>query len=159
MAALGLLILRLCIAAVLVLHGSHQLLLLAGATTAEGMPSPAADFALLGLEPPFGLAVLAALTQLVGGLLVGGGLLLRWASVAVIGYLGIIIWKIQSHWGWSVHSSVDPTRGRGIELPALIMGVLVALMLTGAGDWSLDGRRARRDAARAAGRARLRTRA
>jgi uncharacterized membrane protein YphA (DoxX/SURF4 family) len=43
-----------------------------------------------------------------------------------------------------------------MEFSILMIGALTALALSGAGDWSIDGRRATTAATRAAGRARLR---
>ena len=47
-------------------------------------------------------------------------------------------------------------QGHGYEFNLALIGALVALMLTGPGALSLDGRRARSAEARAYGRARLR---
>jgi uncharacterized membrane protein YphA (DoxX/SURF4 family) len=53
---------------------------------------------------------------------------------------------------------IDPSRGHGVEYSLVLVGALVCLAATGAGDFSIDGRSARRAASRASGRARLRTR-
>ena len=158
MNAAGLLVLRLVVAVVLVVHGSHQLFgTFAGpALGPGGLTTTAARFTTLGLEPGYPLAVMAGAIQLVAGALIGVGLLTRWASLAVVLYLGIIIWKDQYRWGWFANWMIDPERGHGVEISAVLIGALVCLALAGAGEWSFDGRRVRAAAARASGRARLR---
>ena len=100
--------------------------------------------------------MLGGLIQLVGGLLVGLGLLTRWAALTVVAFLAMALWKDHARWGFFLNWVNDPTRGQGMEFSLLLIGGLAALALAGAGDWSLDGRRASTAATRAAGRARLR---
>ena len=45
-----------------------------------------------------------------------------------------------------------------MEFAVLMSGALVSLILAGAGEWSLDGRRAQSRESRIAGRARIRNR-
>jgi putative oxidoreductase len=158
MAGLGLLVLRLALAAVFVAHGSNKLF---GAWSgpgvgAGGLANTAALYASLGIHPEFVLAVLASLTQLVGGLFVGAGYFVRWVSAALIIYLGIGIWKAHWQWGFFLNWTGVPGRGQGIEYSVVLTSALVCLILTGAGRWSIDGYRASSKATRAAGRARLR---
>ncbi len=160
MVGLGLLILRLTLAVTLVAHGAHELF---GAFSGPGIGSgglsrTAAQLAAAGLSPGLPLALLSAVIKFLGGLLLGCGLLTRWAAAAVLGLIGIEVWKMQLQWGYFLNWSVDPTRGHGIEYSAVLAGVLVCLILTGPGEWSWDGWRDRSAAARAAGRARLRQR-
>jgi putative oxidoreductase len=158
MASLGLLVLRLTLSVVLVAHGAHQLFGMFGnpGIGAGGLTNTAASYSRLGLEPGFALAVLSGIIQFLGGALLGAGLLTRWAALAIIGYLCIAIWKDQFRWGFFLNWVSEPTRGHGVEFSVLIIGALAALALSGAGEWSLDGRRATTAATRAAGRARLR---
>ena len=158
MNAAGLLVLRLVVATVLVAHGSHQVLgMFAGpAVGPGGLTTTAARFSALGLEPGYPLAVMAGTIQLVSGWLIAIGLLTRWASIASALYLGIVIWKDQLRWGYFANWIVNPERGHGVEMSVMLVGALLCLTLAGAGEWSIDGRRARVAAARASGRARLR---
>jgi putative oxidoreductase len=158
MNAAGLLALRLAVATLLVAHGAHQLFgMFGGPGVGPGGLSPtAARFSALGLEPGFLLAVLSGTIQFAAGLLISIGLLTRWAAIAVLVYLGIVIWRIQMQWGFFANWVMTPSQGHGIELSLVLAGALVCLALAGAGDWSIDGRRARVAAARASGRARLR---
>jgi putative oxidoreductase len=157
MAALGLVVLRVTLAGVLIAHGSHQLfgVFSRGGLGPGGLSSTAEHFTAMNLEPAVPLAVLAGFIQLVGGVLIAAGWLTRLAALAVIAYLALIVWKDQAQWGFFLNWSVDPARGHGMELSVLIIGALVCLILTGGGELSFDGRRARVRASRASGRARL----
>jgi putative oxidoreductase len=159
--SLGLAILRLTVAVVLVVHGAHQLFgAFAGPGLGDGgLSSSATRLAVLGLEPAMPLAILRGLIEVAGGTLIGAGLLTRWAAVAVIGELALMIWKDQMRWGFFLNWTLDPTRGHGAEFSVLLIGALLCLVVMGAGEFSFDGGRARRAASRAAGRARLRSRA
>ena len=158
MNAAGLLVLRLVVAVVLIAHGSHQLFgSFAGpAVGPGGLTITAARFSALGLEPGYPLAVMAGTVQLAAGGLIAIGLLARWASIASALYLGIMIWKDQMRWGFFANWLINPERGHGVEISVMLVGALLCLALAGAGEWSIDGRRARAAAARASGRARLR---
>ena len=161
MAALGLAVLRLTLAAVLIAHGSHQLFGVLNGSGAGpgGLSATSAYFAGIGLTHPMPLAVLAGVIQLVGGILIAVGFLTRWAALALIAYLGFLLWKDYLRWGFFINWILDPTRGHGIEFSMVLIGALACLAFAGAGDVSMDGLASRRAAARASGRARLRTRA
>jgi putative oxidoreductase len=160
MIAPGLLVLRLTLAVVLIAHGAHALFgFFAGPGIGPGgLSRLTAYFAALDLRLPFGLAVSHGTLQLVGGLLIAVGWLTRWVSVVVGSLLGFLLYVDAARWGFFLNVMQDPTRGQGVEFLMLEVGVLTALALTGAGDWSLDGWRASTAASRAAGRARLRHR-
>lgn len=157
MPSLGLLILRLALAIVCVAHGAHKLfgMFSGGGLGPGGLTNAAAHFERLGLSPGFLLALLAGLTQFAGGLLVGTGFLTRWAAMALSVYFLLGLWVEHAQWGFFLDWTNDPTRGLGYEYSLVLLAGLACLMLTGGGDWSLDGRREAASAARAAGRARL----
>jgi putative oxidoreductase len=158
MTALGLLIVRVAVGATFVAHGLHQLFGIGGSPGIGpgGLDQTAAQFATLGLSPPFPLAVLAGATQFAGGLLLLTGLLTRWAALALIAYCAIGVWADHGRWGFFLNWILTPGRGHGIEYMVVLMGTLSGLLVMGGGDWSLDGRRARSVSRAAAGRARLR---
>jgi putative oxidoreductase len=161
MPALGLVVLRLTLATALLAHGGHQLFgLFAGPGVGPGgLSAMAAHYSGLGLEPGLPVAVFAGLIQVIGGLLIGVGLLTRWASAAVIGYLAIEVWKDQWRWGFFLNWAHDAGQGHGVENSLLLGGAALCLLLCGGGEFSIDGRRARSAASRESARARLRTRA
>ena len=102
------------------------------------------------------LAVLSGVTQLVGGLLLAIGLLTRYASLALLVYVGIGVWKEHLQWGFFLNWTHHASQGLGIEYSLTLGGALICLVFVGGGDWSIDGQRENTQAARAAGRARLR---
>jgi putative oxidoreductase len=161
MTALGLAVLRLSLAAILVAHGAHELFgVFAGPGVGPGgLSATSAYLAGVGLTRSLAFAVAGGFIQLAGGVLIGLGFLTRWASLVVVAYLAALVWKAHLRWGFFMNWTIDPARGHGIEYFLLIAGGLVCLALVGGGELSIDGRRATRAAARALGRARLRTRA
>jgi len=156
MLALGLTLLRWTIAAVLVAHGGHTLFgLWAGpGIGAGGLEQAAARYAAVGLEPGFVVAVLAGVIQLASGLLLIVGFLARWAAAAALGLAAIQMWKQASPWGFFLNWTNDPARGQGIEFLLLLGGGLLCLAFARAGPFSIDGRRASRQAYTATARAR-----
>lgn len=158
MTALGLLALRLALAAVFVAHGLHKLFgLFAGPGIGPGgLDATGAYLASIGLTPGYPLAVLAGLTQLLGGALIGVGLLTRWAAAAVALYAIVGLWAEHLKWGVFLNWTRAPDLGHGFEYSLVVLGVLAALMLIGAGDASLDGLFSRSARSRAAGRDRIR---
>jgi putative oxidoreductase len=155
MTALGLAVLRAALAVVFVMHGAHTLF---GAWSGPGigpggLDNTAAYFDSLGLHPAFLLAVLAGVTELAGGLLLAAGFAMRWAAVALIGDVGLGIWK-HLPWGFFLNWMGEPARGQGIEYLFVLAAALLCLLLTGPGDWSIDGRRERYQAYRVSARAR-----
>ena len=161
MSSVGLLLLRLGIAAVSVAHGAHMMFGMFGGPESGAGPgglSQTADrFTTIGL-PGFSLAVVVAVTQLAGGLLIGVGYLTRVAGAALAAVTAMVAWKFQWPYGFFMNWVGEPTRGQGIEFSILLFVGFVCLALTGPGDWSFDGQRARQQKYAAAGRARLRGR-
>ena len=160
MTAAGLLILRFTLAFVLVSHGGHILLgwFGGGGLGAGGLDQAAARFSAAGLNPGYTMAAIVGSVQLVGGLLIAIGVLARWAAGACLIITTLLLWKLQAAWGFYLNWLNDPTRGHGTEYSLVLIGMLVTLLLTGAGDFSFDGRRENMRASRAAGRARVRGR-
>ena len=159
MLSTGLLILRFALAFVLVSHSGHILFgLAAGGGLGEGgLTHSAALFSAAGLNPGNLTAAVVGIVEFAGGLLIGLGALTRYACVAAMGIVGVLMWKLQSKWGFFLNWTNDATRGHGTEFSIVLLAMLTCLLLTGPGDFSLDGRRASTRARRAAGRARLRS--
>jgi putative oxidoreductase len=158
MSALGLLALRLALAAVFVAHGAHTLAGIGGGDAAGpgGLSNEAARLSNLGLEPGFLVALLTGIVHVAGGALLAAGWLTRWAAAAILGRVLIDLWLLHLPWGFFLNWTNHPTHRHGIEYGLLLAGALLCLLLTGAGDLSLDGRRARRSGQLASQRERLR---
>ena len=158
MTAVGLLVLRLVLAAVFVAHGAN---ILFGAWSGPGigpggLQATAAQYAAFGLRPEYVLAVLAGVVQLSCGALVGAGFLTRPAALALALYVGLGAWSEHLRWGFFLNWVRNPQQGLGIEYSLTLAGALACLMFSGGGKWSIDGRRLTTRAARASARARLR---
>ena len=160
MAAAGLLLLRVVVGFVLVMHGAHELFGFFGdgGGGPGGLPATAAYFTQIGFTQGYALALVSGTLQLIGGFLIAIGLIARWASASLIGYYVLLIWLDRAKWGFFLNWTNDQTRGHGMEYAIVMIGVLLCFLLSGAGDWSLDGRRAQSRESRRAGRARLRNR-
>jgi len=155
---LGLVALRLILAAVFIAHGTHKLFgLWAGPAIGVGGPEVTAQmFGAMGLEPNFPVAVLVGVLEMVGGVLLAVGWFTRVVAPTLIVVSVVMIWKAHWAWGFFINWIGTPDRGQGMEMHLLLIGALLCLSLTGAGEWSIDGSREKSAEARAAGRARLR---
>lgn len=158
MSAIGLALLRLALAVVCLAHGTHTLFgwWSNGGIGPGGLTQAAAYLAAAGLKPAFPLAVLSAVAEVVSGVLLVFGWFTRIAAIIQIVDIGIGMWTMHLKWGFFLNYTNDPMRGHGVEYWIVMLAALACLALTGPGALSIDGRRANRAAARAAGRARLR---
>jgi putative oxidoreductase len=158
MVGLGLLVLRLALAAVFVAHGGNKLFGLFGdpGIGPGGLSTTAAFFGAVGLSPSFPLAVADAILELVGGTLLLVGFLTRWVSIALAISMGIAIWKVHAEWGFFLNWMAAPNRGDGMEFSIVLIAALICLALSGGGEASVDGILQSSAARDAAGRARLR---
>jgi putative oxidoreductase len=145
----GLTVLRLCLAAVFLAHGAQKLLGLWGG---PGLDGTAKMVGSLGLPYAYPLAVLLAVTECAGGILLILGWLTPWVAFALAIDMGVAIWKVHYPHGFFLSAS----GGGGIEYVLVLLGALVCLMLSGAGALSIDGWHSQTAEARARGRARAR---
>jgi putative oxidoreductase len=159
MPAVGLLLLRLALAAVSIAHGAHMLFGMFGGpgsgVGAGGLTQTSAQFAAMSL-PGGPMAMLTGVAELLGGLLLAVGYLTRWSSIALAAFVALISWKSQWPWGFFLNWVAEPGRGHGIEFSIVLIAGYLCLALTGGGDFSIDGRKTRKQSYAAAGRARLR---
>lgn len=158
MVGLGLLVLRIALAVVFFAHGGNKLFGLFGGPGVGpgGLSTSSAFFESLGLHPAFLLAVIDGVLELAGSVLLALGFLTRWAALALAVSMGIAIWKVHLAWGFFLNWTGAADRGNGLEYALILCLALVALALTGGGDWSVDGMNQRSADRDAAGRARLR---
>jgi putative oxidoreductase len=146
-------VLRVAIGAVFVAHGAQKLF---GVWGGGGLAGTAAFFGQLGLTPAYPLAILVGLVEFVGGLMLIAGALTLFSALALAINMAVAIWKVHFANGFFLNWNMVPSQGHGYEFNVALIGALVALMLTGPGALSVDGRRARSAEAEAYGRARLR---
>ncbi len=120
----GLLVLRLAVGAVFAIHGGQKLF--------EGvLPGFAAFLASLHVPIPAVAAVLVALVEFVGGVLLVIGLFARPAAVLIAADMTVAV--------LAVHLPQGFFNPRGFEYPLTLFAVNVALACLGAGAWSMDG--------------------
>ncbi len=158
MVGLGLLVLRLVLAVVFIAHGGNKIFgLFGGAGIGPGgLSTTAAFFGTIGLNPPFVLAVVDAVLEFAGGILLVAGFLTRWVSIALAISMGVAIWKVHYQFGFFLNWMGAADRGQGMEYSIVLIAALACLALSGGGDLSIDGLNQRSAARDAAGRARLR---
>jgi putative oxidoreductase len=146
----GLTVLRVCLAAVFILHGLEQLFGLWGG----GLADTAAVVTGLHLPAAYPLSVGAAAAELACGILLLVGAFTMWASAALLIARAAVLYQA-SVGGRAPLASVGQARAE-FELSILIAGALIAILLSGPGALSLDDRRLRSAEREAAARARIR---
>ena len=155
---LGLALLRLALATVFIAHGANMLF---GVGAGPGIGAGGLDlttqtFAANGLAPAFPLAVLTGVLELAGGILLALGWFTRFVAPILAIVILVAIWKMQWAYGFFLNWVGASDRGQGYEYSLVLIAALACLALTGAGEWSLDGRREAAHERQQAGRARLR---
>jgi putative oxidoreductase len=119
----ALLSLRIVVGVTFLIHGLDKLGDLSGAERLFGS---------FGIPAPEVLAPFVGVTETVGGLLLITGLATRLAAVALTGDMAVAL--------ATAHSELQFfAREGGIELELLLAGASLALVLAGAGRFSLDG--------------------
>jgi len=125
------LILRLTLAVVMFPHGAQKTL---GWFGGYGFRATMAHFTKSGFPPP--LAFLAVLAEFLGPLGLALGLLTRLAAlgIAVVMLVAILVHRQHGFFmNWS-----GTQEGEGVEYHLLALGASVALIVDGAGAWSID---------------------
>ncbi|HET7696836.1 MAG TPA: DoxX family protein [Vicinamibacterales bacterium] len=143
--------LRVCVGAVFIAHGARKLF---GIWGGPGLQGTAAMLTALGLPYPHPLAVLLAVAEFGGGILLVLGGLTRWAALALALDMAVAIWKVHAANGFFLADRA--ARGGGFEFAMVLLAALVCLALIGPGAWSVDHRRSQSFEAAARGRARAR---
>jgi putative oxidoreductase len=123
-ASSGLLILRVMVGAVFVVHGGQKLLV-------TGLPRFAEMLTQLGVPMPPVAAVVVALAECVGGVLLILGLFARPAAAVVAIDMVVAVLTVHLRRGF-----FNPG---GLEYPLTLLAADLALMLLGAGAYSMDG--------------------
>lgn len=144
-------LLRLTVGLVLAMHGFAKLLPMGEGT---GLPSAAAFFGAAGFRPAYLFALTIGLLEAVGGLALVVGLFVRVMASVLFVEMAVAAWVVHRPHGFFLNWSNTPGVGHGYEYSLLLLGALGALVLTGGGFASLDGRRAHTSELEAARRAR-----
>lgn len=129
MVDIALLILRLALGAIFVAHGAQKLF---GSFGGPGLKGTAGFFDQLGIKPAGTMALLAGLTEFVGGLLVAVGFLTPVAALGLIVVMAVAAFTVHLQNGFFA------TDG-GYEFNLALAAMALALLVAGAGAYSVDG--------------------
>lgn len=124
---LGLLIIRLVVGLTLAAHGSQKLF---GWFGGYGPKGTGGWLESIGIKPGVLMAVLAGLSQVVGGLLFAAGLFTPVAGVLLALTMVVAVVKVHAPNGYFADKG-------GIEYPFILMVVAVAVALTGPGAYAI----------------------
>lgn len=126
------LILRLTLAIVIFPHGAQKAL---GWFGGHGVRGTLGFFSSQGIPLPLGLLAIAA--EFLGSIGVAVGLLTRVAAFGIACVMVVAIatvhWKVGFFMNW-----FGTQEGEGYEYHLLVLGIALALIIGGAGRWSLD---------------------
>lgn len=132
--SIALLLVRISLGAIFFAHGSQKLLGLFGGA---GLTATLRNFEVhLGIPPL--LTLLAIIAEFGGGLGVLFGFLTRLSASGIAVTMAVAIYKV--HWvnGFFLNAYCAPGRGHGMEFNIALLGMALALVVTGGGNWSLD---------------------
>jgi putative oxidoreductase len=131
MDSLALLLIRLPLGVIFFAHGSQKLLGLFGG---PGLTGTLRHFEVhLGIPPL--LTLLAIIAEFGGGLGVLCGLFTRLSACGIAVTMAVAMYKV--HWVNGFFLSTTG-KGNGIEYTLALLGMALALVVTGGGSWSLD---------------------
>jgi putative oxidoreductase len=125
---LGLTILRVVIGLILAAHGSQKVF---GWFGGSGLKGFSAGTKRMGFRPPLFWAVLAALGEFGGGLLLALGLLTPLAALGIMGAMFVAL--VKAHWAKGFWNSKG-----GIEYTLTLWATAFSIGLAGPGAYSLD---------------------
>ena len=132
--SLALLLLRLSLGSIFITHGSQKLL---GAFGGPGLTATFKAFEEnLGIPPV--LTMLAIIAEFGGGIGVLCGLLTRLSAFGIAADMAVAIFKVHLANGFFLNFYCLPGKGHGIEYNIALLGMALALVLSGGGKWSID---------------------
>ena len=125
-------VLRLALAAVIFPHGAQKAL---GWFGGPGLKGTLDYFRKSGIPAP--LAMLAIAAEFLGPLGLAAGLLTRVAALGITSVMIVAIFRVHRQHGFFMNWYGNQG-GEGVEYHLLVLGLAVALIVGGAGAWSLD---------------------
>ena len=125
---IGLLIIRVVIGVIFMGHGAQKLF---GWFGGYGIKGTGGWFESIGIKPGTAMALLAGLTELIGGILFTLGLLTPLAGIMIAGTMVMAIAKVHVPNGlWSTEN--------GYEYNLTVIAVVIGVALIGPGQYALD---------------------
>jgi putative oxidoreductase len=132
--SLALLLIRVPLGLIFAAHGSQKLLGLFGG---PGLTATLKSFEVhMGIPPV--LALLAIIAEFGGGLGVLCGFLTRLSSVGIAVTMAVAMYKVTWMHGFFLNATCASGRGHGIEYNVALLGMALALIVTGGGQWAID---------------------
>lgn len=128
MVDLALLVLRLVLGVIFVAHGAQKLF---GSFGGPGLKGTAGFFEQLGIRPAYPMAVVVGAIEFFGGILSVLGFLMPVVAVGLIAVMIGAILTVHLRHGFFAQSG-------GYEFNLALIGIALALLLAGAGSYSLD---------------------
>jgi len=119
----GLLILRSVVGITFLMHGGQKFFFV-------GFSAVTPEMVRAGIPFPELAAVVVTFVELIGGVALLMGLATRYAALLIAIEMGVAIWRV--HWSAGFFAP------QGVELPLALGGAALALVFTGAGDFSMD---------------------
>jgi putative oxidoreductase len=126
----AILLLRLALGTIFVLHGSQKLFDLFGGPGWSGWLGYMG-----GMGVPSALAALSVIAEFFGGLGILFGLLTRLSALGILSVMAVAIYKVHGPNGFFLSGT---PKGPGYEYNVALIGMALALIVYGAGRWSLD---------------------
>jgi putative oxidoreductase len=125
---IGLLIIRVVIGVIFMGHGAQKLF---GWFGGYGIKGTGGWFESIGIKPGATMALLAGLTELIGGIFFTLGLLTPLAGIMIAGTMVMAIAKVHAPNGlWSTEN--------GYEYNLTVIAVVIGVALIGPGQYALD---------------------
>ncbi|WP_141433207.1 DoxX family protein [Bacillus sp. 03113] len=125
---LGLLIIRLVIGLLFIGHGAQKLF---GWFGGYGLKGTGGWFESIGMKPGFAVALLAGLSELIGGILFAAGLLTPIGGLLIAATMVIAIAKVHGANGlWATSN--------GYEYNLTLLAVAIGIALVGPGKYAID---------------------
>jgi putative oxidoreductase len=125
---IGLLIIRVVIGVIFMGHGAQKLF---GWFGGYGIKGTGGWFESIGIKPGTAMALLAGLTELIGGILFTLGLLTPLAGIMIAGTMVMAIAKVHApNRLWSTEN--------GYEYNLTVIAVVIGVALIGPGQYALD---------------------
>lgn len=125
--SLGLLIIRLVVGLTFVGHGLQKLF---GWFGGHGLKGTGGWLESIGIKPGVLMALLAGLSELVGGLLFAAGVFLPVAAALIVITMLVAIFKVHGKNGYWITSN-------GFEYNLVLIAVAIGVALIGGGDYTL----------------------
>lgn len=124
---------RLALGIIFIAHGSQKALGLWGG---PGWSGTIEFFGQMGIPPA--LAIIAILTEFLGGIAIILGLLTRLAALGLTINMLVAVYKVHLANGFFLNFACSPDRGHGFEFNLALIGLSLALLIWGGGNASID---------------------